>query len=118
MSAGPAGAVRRGDVWLVDFGEPLGHEQGWRHPALVVSADGLHDSPAALAIVVPMTRTRWGLPSHVEVEVGSSGLDEVSYAKAEDVKSVSQRRLITRFGAVGAAVLADVGRALRLLLEL
>mgnify|MGYP003314087045 CR=1 FL=1 len=25
----------RGDIWWVDFGEPLGSEPGWRRPAII-----------------------------------------------------------------------------------
>jgi mRNA interferase MazF len=58
------------------------------------------------------------LPSHIEVEPGTSGLDEVSYAKCEDVNSVSEERLIARLGIVTDAVAFDTGRALRFLLDI
>ena len=80
---------RRGDVWLVDFGEPIGTEQSGRRPAVVVSADGLNDSRAGVVIVVPCTTTQRRLPSHIEIEPGGSGPHDVSYAKCEDVKSIS-----------------------------
>lgn len=85
-------------MWLTDFGEPVGREQGYRRPAVVVSADRMHRSRAGVIVVVPTTTNRRGLPSHVEVEPGESGLDAVSYAKAEDAKSVSIERLVRRFG--------------------
>ena len=108
----------RGEVWLVDFGEPVGREQSGRRPAVVVSADPLNESRAGVVIVVPMTTARRGLPSHVEIEPGSSGLDDPSYAKCEDVKSVSEQRLIGRLGAVTDTVTFDIGRALRFLLDI
>src|SRR5688500_14512027 len=109
---------RRGEVWLVDFGEPVGREQAGRRPALVVSADPLNEGPAGVVIVVPITTTRRGLPSHIEVDTDESGLDRTSYAKCEDVKSVSDRRLVTRLGRCEADVLFDVGRVLTYLLDL
>lgn len=81
--------ARRGEVWLVDFGTPVGHEQGHRRPAVVVSDDRLNRSRAELVIVIPTTTTRRGLPSHVEFEPDDGGLRETSYARVEDVKSVS-----------------------------
>ena len=108
----------RGEVWLVDFGEPVGREQSGRRPAVVVSADPSNESRAGVVIVVPMTTARRGLPSHVEIEPGSSGLDDPSYAKCEDVKSVSEQRLIARLGAVTDTVTFDIGRALRFLLDI
>ena len=109
---------RRGDVWLIDFGEPVGREQAGRRPAVVVSADPVNEGPMGLVIVVPITTTRRGLPSHVEVEPGDSGLDEISYAKCEDVKSVSDRRLLARLGAVETDSMFGVARALTYLLDL
>ena len=109
---------RRGEVWLVDFGEPVGHEQGWKRPAVVMSSDHLNDSAASLVIVVPVTSTRWGLPSHVEIETGQSGLADTSYAKGEDIKSVSRGRMVTRYGLADVHVVHQLETILRTLLEL
>jgi mRNA interferase MazF len=109
---------RRSEVWLVDFGEPFGREQSGRRPAVIVSADLLNDSRAGVVVVVPITTRNRGLPSHIEIDRGSSGLDEVSYAKCEDVKSVSEQRLISRLGAAGDDVMFRVARALRFLLDI
>lgn len=109
--------ARRGDVWLVDFGDPVGREQAGRRPAVVVSADALNAGAAGLVIVVPLTTTRRGLPSHIEIEPGDSGLDETSYAKCEDVKSISDRRLVGRLGTTQADVLLGITRVLRHLLD-
>ena len=108
---------RRGELWLVDFGDPVGREQSGRRPAVVVSADRLNGSRAGVVIVVPTTTTHRGLASHVEIEPESSGLDEVSYAKCEDVKSISEQRLIARLGAVSDAVTFEITRILRFLLR-
>ena len=93
----------RSEVWLVDFGEP---------------ANPLNDSRAGVTIVVPLTTTHRGLPSHIEIDKRGSGLDELSYAKCEDVKSISEQRLIAQLGAVEEQVMFQIARALRFLLEL
>lgn len=108
---------RRGEIWLVDFGTPIGHEQGYRRPAVVVSADRMNSSRAGLAIVVPVTRTHRGLPSHVEIEPAASGLREISYAKCEDVKSVSVERLVHRIGTIPAGELRRIVEILVLLID-
>ena len=108
----------RGEVWLVDFGDPVGREQSGRRPAVVVSADPLNESRAGIVIVVPTTTTPRGLPSHVEIEPSASGLDDVSYAKCEDIKSVSEQRLIARLGSAPDTVMFTIGRGLRFLLDL
>jgi mRNA interferase MazF len=111
-------AVRRGEIWLVDFGEPVGREQSGRRPAVIVSADQLNTSPAGIVIVVPCTTARRSLPSHVELDRGTTGLDEVSYAKCEDIKAVSEDRLITHLGAAPLDAMDEISRVLRYLLEL
>lgn len=110
--------AHRGEVWLVDFGEPVGREQSGRRPAVVVSADPLNESRAGVVIVVPTTTTPRGLPSHVEIDPANSELDELSYAKCEDVKSISEQRLIAQLGAVSDNVTFEIARVLRLLLDL
>lgn len=102
----------------MDFGDPVGREQSGRRPAVVVSGDALNESRAGVVVVLPITTTYRDLPSHVEIDRGGSGLDEVSYAKCEDVKSVSEQRLITRLGTVGDEVMFQAARALHFLLDL
>lgn len=109
--------ARQGEVWLVDFGVPIGREQGYQRPAMVVSADGLNGGASGLVIVVPLTTTRRDLPLHVEVKPGTSGLDEVSYARCEDIKSISIERLLHRLGPGGYEVVHRVRRVLDHLLE-
>ena len=103
---------------MVDFGEPVGHEQAYRRPAVVVSSNRLNESRAGLVVVVPLTRTRRNLPSHIEIGPGDSGLSETSFAKTEDIKSISTIRLVRRHGRAAPANLDQIGRALALLLEL
>ncbi len=110
--------ARRGEVWLVDFGTPVGHEQGFQRPAVVVSDDRLNGSRAELVIVIPTITTRRGLPSHVAIETRDSGLAETSHAKAEDIKSVSTHRHIRRLGALPADRLNHAEQVLRPLLGL
>ena len=83
-----------------------------------MSSDHLNDSAASLVMVIPVTSTRWGLPSHVEIETGRSGLANTSYAKVEDIKSVSQERLVTRYGLADVEVVRQLEVILRTLLEL
>jgi mRNA interferase MazF len=110
--------AHRGEIWLVDFGDPVGREQSGRRPAVIVSADPLNESRAGVVIAVPMTTAHRGLPSHIEIDPSYSGMDEISYAKCEDVKSISEQRLIGRLGAVDDEVLFQIARALRFLLDL
>jgi mRNA interferase MazF len=110
--------ARRGEIWLVDFGKPVGREQSGIRPAVVVSSDRLNEGRSGVLMVVPLTTTRRGLPSHIEIEPGTSGLESVSYARCEDLKSISMERLDHRQGAAEPGALFEIARVLRFLLEL
>lgn len=110
--------VRRGEVWLVDFGVPVGREGGYVRPAVVVSSDMLNAGPGGVVVVVPTTTSHRGLPLHVEIEPGESGLDRISYAKCEDIKSVAVERMVRRFGVTSPETFHQIGRTLRYVLEL
>ncbi len=109
--------AHRGEIWLVDLGQPVGREQAGRRPVVIVSADRLNDSRAGVLIVVPCTTTHRGLPSHVELDPASSGLDVVSYAKCEDIKSVSEERLIAHLGHAPVEAMFEISRSLRFLID-
>jgi mRNA interferase MazF len=109
--------ARRGEIWLVDMGDPIGTEQAGRRPAVVISADRLNESRAGIVIVIPCTTRYRGLPSHVELDPRDSGLDEVSYAKCEDVMSVSDQRVISKLGDVHDEALFQMAKALSFLLD-
>lgn len=108
---------RRGEIWLVDFGIPVGREQAGLRPAVIVSADPLNESRAGIVIAVPCTTTRRRLPSHVELDPAESGLEETTYAKCEDIKSISDERLIARLGVAPIDALFEITRSLRFLLD-
>lgn len=109
--------ARRGDLWLLDLGEPIGHEQGWTRPALIISSDHWNRH-ASTVTVLPLTRSKHDLPTRVEIEpAASNGLDATSYARCEDVRSISERRLIHRIGTVDLLVMASVAHNIRRFLE-
>lgn len=108
----------RGEVWLVDLSLTRGHEQAGRRPALVVSTDVFNLGPAGLVIVVPMTTRDRRIPLHIAVDPPEGGVRERSFAKCEDVRSISTERLVEPWGAVSARTLALVSDGLRILLEL
>lgn len=103
----------RGDIHLCDFGDPIGHEQGYRRPAVTVSSDGF--SATGLAIVLPVTRTKRDYATYVELE---GALPVTSYVQCEQVRLVSTQRFIKHVGVVDDVDMLRIERILRLLLEL
>ena len=108
----------RGEVWLVDLNPTRGREQAGTRPALVVSADEFNHGPAGLVIIVPMTTTERGIPLHVSVDPPEGGVNRRSFIKCEDVRSISEQRLVRRFGVVSPDTLSLVADRLRIVLDL
>lgn len=80
-------------VWLLDFGNPVGHEEGGVRPAVVVGSTTHCRFPIGMAIVVPLTTRDRGLDHHVRIDSPSSGLIRPSWARTEDITAVSTARL-------------------------
>lgn len=89
------------EIWLVDFGDPFPGEPGHHRPAVVVGPDAIFEGAIPQVVVVPMTTRHRRLANHIEVEpTASSGLDVVSYAQCELLRSIGPRRLVHRLGSV------------------
>ena len=112
-------APRRGEIWFVDLNPTRGHEQAARRPALIVSVDAFNRGKAGLVFIVPLTTRFRGLPTHVEVQPAAGGVREASWARCEDLRSISVERLVGGpLGVVPDELLGAVGDRIRLLLLL
>jgi mRNA interferase MazF len=103
--------VKRGEVWWVNFPAPTG-----RRPAVLVSRNEAYEMRTRIT-VVPITRTRRDIPT--EVQVGrAEGLPKDGVANADDVITVPQRLIADYAGALDAAGVAALNRALSFALGL
>lgn len=112
--------VRRGELWWVDFAEPVGSAPGYRRPAAVVSADRFNRSRIATVIVAAVTsNTRLAdAPGNVALPAGSSGLPKDSVVHVSQLLAVDRGLLDRRIGMLPSAELAVLDRGLRLVLGL
>lgn len=110
--------IWRGEVYDVDLRHPVGHEPAFVRPAVVVSVDLLNNGPGELVVVVPVSSSTYGLRSHVELDPDTSGLNHTSYARCDQLRVVSTRRLSARRGRVTPNESRAIDRALRFVLDL
>lgn len=109
---------RRGELWLVAFGAARRGEPGKTRPAIVISSErilaGLPDEPV---VVVPLSSSV--PPSPLRPEIGSeSGLDRPSRAVCGSIRGIARSRLLRPLGVLPPATLAELDRALALVLGL
>lgn len=109
--------ARRGDIWLTDFGAPVGHEQGYLRPGVIVSADGFNRGRFGLVFAVPTTTTKRGWHTHVEVDT-DAGLKQTSWALVEQLRVTSTDRLRRRIGEADAPTMERIVSIARRLLDM
>jgi len=106
----------RGEIWDVDLDPVLGHEQGRRRPAVIVSVDQFNQGPSGLVIVVPITSKDRNIRSQVTIEAGEGGLKTRGFAMCEAVRSISLDRMSRRRGVVSPETMKKVAYCLQVLL--
>jgi mRNA interferase MazF len=113
---------KRGEIWLVDLGTGRGHEQAGRRPVLTVSDDAFNAGLSGLVMIVPLTskvKKSKNIPAHVPVDPPEGGLKTPSILLCDQLRSISRDRLSkAAWGSVSDVTLAEVEKALRLLLGL
>lgn len=105
------------ELWLVDFGDPYPGEPSHHRPALIVGSVALFGPNFPFVFVVPLTTTHRNLSLHVEIEAQpNTGLDMMSYAQCELIRSINARRLVHQMGTIDTAVSHQVSKVLKALL--
>ncbi len=108
-----------GDVVDLELGPPEGREAGFRHPAIIVTAQRILDARPSVVHVVPLTSSIRSFHSEVVLEPdGSNGLDVVSAAQCQHIRAVSPHRIIDVRGNVGTTVLSQLRETIAVILDL
>lgn len=108
-----------GDVVDLDLGAPQGREAGFRHPAVVVTAQRILDASPSVIHVVPLTSTIRRFHSEIVLAPDEgNGLIVESAAQCQHVRSVSQHRILEVRGNVGGAALAEIRETIAVLLDI
>ncbi len=110
----------RGEIWWIDFGEPLGSEPGYRRPALIVSSDRFNRSKIATVIVSAITSNMrlTAAPGNVELHEDEVGLPQASVVNVSQTMVIDRFRLIERVGKISPHSRKKVDDGLRLVLGL
>ena len=108
-----------GDIVDLDLGLPEGHEAGFHHPAIIVTAQRVLSASPSVMHVVPLTSRLRGFHSEIVVEPDAgNGLHETSAAQCQHLRAVSPARVAATRGNAGPAVLAQVRETIAVVLDL
>ena len=112
--------IVRGELWWVNWSPGRGSEQIGRRPALIVQTDAANRNPRYPNTIVVAVSTRGkDVPFHIGLEPSrQNGLSEPSFAKCEQVLTISKDRIEGRIGRVGRSDVQRVEAAIKLVLAL
>ena len=108
----------KGEIWCANLSPTIGHEQAGRRPVLIISENIFNRSKADLCMVLPLTSTIRNIPAHFPIKPPEGGLKIPSAIMCENIRGISKKRLIKRWGKVTRITLVKVRDILRILLGL
>ena len=111
--------LNSGDVVNLDFGAPSGRAAGFRHPAVVVTAQAVLEKSPNVVQVIPLTGTLRGFGSEIVITADDhNALTVDSAAQCQHIRSVSVGRVESVRGNVGSTILAEIRQVLGILMDI
>lgn len=110
--------VKRGEVYLCDFGEPYNNEVAFLRPAIVIQNDIINEI-SQKTIVLPCTskKDNHNIKTHMPIDFGNADVFEhidnssalhLSIMRAEQIKVVSQKRLRKLLGVLNPEIMDKI----------
>jgi mRNA interferase MazF len=111
--------IRRGEIYLANFGQTKGNEQAGIRPVIVIQSDlGNENSNSTIVAALSTRRFAAEYPFHVHLAPKQSGLREASTVLLEQIQTMFQERLGQRIGHATPDAMQEVDRALHVSLGL
>lgn len=121
--------VKRGELYICDFGEPYGSEQGYKRFALIVQNNrGNRVSPTTI-VVACTTKKKTNLPVHYQFNLSTSIMKDYNQKRigkevdgntilAEQIKTVDKKRLRKFLGTMTDEFMDEVQKVIDISLDL
>lgn len=112
--------IVRGQIWWVDFQEPIGSGPGDRRPALVVQSNRFNASRLATVLVIPLTTNeRWAhAPGNLLLPKGTAGLTRASVVNVTQLSCIDRIQFEHLQGCLPSKLMDLVDDGLRSILDI
>lgn len=112
------GVVVRGEVWWIDFGDPIRSAPGYRRPGVVVSSDRFNRSRLGTVIVAAITSNLRLATAPGNVVLPDELLPKPSVINVTQLLAIDRQLLDRRIAALPPIEVGELDRGLRLVLGL
>jgi len=112
--------IERGGIYWADLGTVVGSRPAKRRPVMVIQSDSYNTSRLATVLVAVVTSNTAlaVLPGNVFLPADATGLPRDSVVDVTALVTLDKTDLAKQAGQAPVALLADVGRGLRRILDL
>jgi mRNA interferase MazF len=105
--------IKRGEIYFAQLNPVVGSEQGGIRPVLVVQNDiGNQYSPTTIILAITSQINKAKLPTHVEIDAVTYGLEKDSVILAEQIRTIDKTRLKQRIAVLKDEIMIKVDKAL------
>lgn len=111
--------MTRGDIYLLNFGDPFGSEPGYLRPAVVVQSEKENLENLNTTVVIPLTsNTNYAeYRGNVFISKQESGLNKDSVALAHQIITVDKLRLKEKIGKFPKSFMKRIDEAIDYVLK-
>lgn len=102
--------MTRGDIYMLDFGIPVGSEPGMRRPVIIIQSDKENLNGLNTKIVIPLTSNTINadLKGNVFIPKEESNLSKDSVALVHQIVVVDKFRLEEKISKVSNSILKQI----------
>lgn len=112
-------AIRQGDIYWIDLGDPEGSEPAYRHPYVVVQNNLFNQSRIRTVVVCALTSNlkRAAAPGNVLLDPGEGNLPKQSVVNVSQVYTVDKSFLDDKIGTLSLKRVRQILKGILLVLE-
>lgn len=109
----------RGEIYMMDFGIPIGSEPGYRRPVIIIQSEKENLQNLNTTIVIPVTSNLLyaDYRGNVFIQKKESGLSKDSVALLFQILVVDKMRLFDKVGKLNKSILSKIENELDYVLK-
>jgi mRNA interferase MazF len=111
--------IKQGEIYWLDFAEPIGSEPGYRHPHIVIQNNIFNESRISTVVICSLTSNiaRAKAPGNVLLNKGEANLPKQSVVNISQIFTVNKADLGEKIGQVSEKRIREIHDGIKLLME-